>query len=108
MTTNLDISKDIHSLTDFKRNTAELTEQMKTSGRPLVLTVNGKAAFVVQDASSYQEMAEAIEHATVVEGVRRGMRQIECGEGQDFDDFAKGIRSRHDFKAKRDTELAHR
>src|SRR5713101_507660 len=49
----LDISKDIHSLTDFKRKTTELVAQLKTTGRPLVLTVNGKAELVVQDAASY-------------------------------------------------------
>ena len=50
----IDISKDIHSLTDFKRRTTELVGQLKTTGRPLVLTVNGKAELVVQDAASYQ------------------------------------------------------
>ena len=46
----LDITKDIESLTNFKRNTREYLERIKESGHPLVLTVNGKAEVVVQDA----------------------------------------------------------
>ncbi len=45
-----DLSKDIHSLSDFKRNTSELVEQMEETGRrPVVQTVNGKAKLVVQN-----------------------------------------------------------
>ena len=46
----LDITKDIESLTNFKGNTREYLERIKESGHPLVLTVNGKAEVVVQDA----------------------------------------------------------
>jgi prevent-host-death family protein len=57
----IDISKDIHSLTDFKRKTTELVGQLKTTGRPLVLTVNGKAELVVQDVASYQQVLDVME-----------------------------------------------
>ena len=50
----LDLTKDIRSLTEFKRNTSELVENLKRTKHPLVLTVNGKAELVVQDAESYQ------------------------------------------------------
>jgi prevent-host-death family protein len=52
----LDISKDIHSLSDFKRNTSEFLHQMRDTGHPVVLTINGKAELVVQDAASYQRI----------------------------------------------------
>ena len=54
----MDLSKDIRSLSDFKRNTAPLLERMEESGQPLVLTVNGKAKLVVQDAASYQKLLD--------------------------------------------------
>ena len=50
----LNLTQDIHPLTDFKRNTTDFMSKMKESRRPLVLTVNGKAELVVQDAESYQ------------------------------------------------------
>ena len=48
--------EDIHSLTDFQRNTKEHIQRLKETGRPEVLTVNGKAEIVVQDAASYQKL----------------------------------------------------
>ncbi len=49
----LNISKDNHSLSDFKRNTTYFLEQMCGSGCPVVVTINGKAEMVVQGALSY-------------------------------------------------------
>ncbi len=57
----LDISKDIQSLAKFKHNTSELIEELKETGQPVVLTVNGKAEVIVQDTKSYQELLDTIE-----------------------------------------------
>jgi prevent-host-death family protein len=57
----LNIRKDIHSLTDFKRRTSELVDQLQASRRPIVLTVNGRAAVVVQDADAYQSLLDRLE-----------------------------------------------
>ena len=54
----LNIGKDIHSLTDFKRRTSELVEQLQQTKRPIVLTVNGRPAVVVQKAEAYQELLD--------------------------------------------------
>lgn len=56
---------DIHSLTDFQRNTKAYVKRLKETGRPQVLTVNGKAEVIVQDAKSYQIMVEQIERLQV-------------------------------------------
>ena len=50
----LDITKDIQSLTTFRRRSGDFLKQLKKSKRPVVLTVNGKAAAIVQDATAYQ------------------------------------------------------
>ena len=52
----LDIAKDIQSLSHFKRNATEVVARMKESGNPVVLTVNGRAEIVVQDAAAYQRL----------------------------------------------------
>jgi len=78
----INLSRDIHPLTDFKRKTNEFARQMKETGQPVVLTVNGKAEFVIQDAASYQAMLERIERAEAVEGIRRGLEQMRRGEGR--------------------------
>jgi hypothetical protein len=55
--------QDIASLTDFHRNSTIHCKRLKLSGRPEVLTVNGKAVLVVQDAVAYQRLLETAERA---------------------------------------------
>ena len=57
----INISQDIQSLSTFKRNTNEIIQQIKVRGNPLVLTVNGKAEIIVQDAAAYQELLDKID-----------------------------------------------
>jgi prevent-host-death family protein len=73
---------DIQSLTDFKRNTAKYLKKMKKSKGPVVLTVNGRAEIVVQDARAYQEMLERVERAETVAALRQGIEEFERGEGR--------------------------
>ncbi len=87
----LDISKDIHSLTEFKRNTTEFVSQMKESGRPVVLTVNGKAELMVQDATSYQKLLELIDRLEAIEGIRRGLNEARQGLGWPLDEVIDDI-----------------
>ena len=54
-------SSDVDSLTHFMDNTAEVIEQLKLTGQPMVLTVHGKAEVVVQD-----ELAADVDGAGVV------------------------------------------
>ena len=68
----LDITKDIQSLTNFRRKSAQFLKQLKKSKRPVVLTVNGKAEAVVQDAEAYQRLLDIAARADVYEAIRQG------------------------------------
>ncbi len=70
---------DIHSLTDFQRNVKAHLKHLKETGRPEILTVNGKAALVVQDAESYQQLLDLVEQAEAVEGIQRGLDDVKRG-----------------------------
>ncbi|MDJ1184516.1 type II toxin-antitoxin system Phd/YefM family antitoxin [Roseofilum casamattae] len=78
----LDLTKDIRSLAEFKRNTNELVENLKRTKHPLVLTVNGKAELVVQDAKSYQNLLNAAELIETIKGIKRGLDQMKEGQGR--------------------------
>ncbi len=78
----MNLSRDIHSLTDFKKNTPEFLKQLKDTGAPVVLTINGKAELVVQDAASYQKLLDVAEEAKVIEGIRRGLEDVAAGRTQ--------------------------
>ena len=54
----MDITRDIQALTTFRNHSAAMLRQLKKTKRPVVLTVNGKAAAVVQDAAAYQRLLD--------------------------------------------------
>jgi prevent-host-death family protein len=81
----LDLTRDIHPLTDFKRNTSEFLAQLKQTGQPVVLTINGKAELVVQDAKSYQRLLELAERLETIEAVKEGLASMGRGEGRPAD-----------------------
>ena len=72
----LDLANDIRSLSDFKRKTSELLDRLKKTGHPLVLTINGRAEVVVQDAEAYQGLLERLE---TMEGIQRGLADVKAG-----------------------------
>lgn len=63
----IDIANDIQSLSTFKRDTAKVAARLKKTGKPVVLTVNGKAEMVVQDAAAYQRLLELAARAEQAE-----------------------------------------
>lgn len=91
----INLHRDIHSLTDFKRNTNDFMKQMKETHTPVVLTVNGKAELVVQDAESYQRMMDRLEQIDAIEGIQRGLEQMERGEGRPAAEVFADFRQRH-------------
>jgi|SRR5215831_5712919 len=78
----IDIANDIHSLSHFKRRTAELMSRMKKTGNPVVLTINGSAELVVQDAGAYQRLVELAERAEMMEFLEQSRKDIEAGRTQ--------------------------
>ena len=76
----LDLTSDIDSLSNFKRNTPEFLRQLKETGHPVVLTINGKAELVVQDAASYQKLLEIAERAERMEALQASIADMRAGK----------------------------
>jgi prevent-host-death family protein len=77
-----DIESGVDSLTNFKRQTAEFLDRLHASGEPVVLTVNGKAKVVVQDAAAYQTLVEAAakaEREDTIAAIREGLADVKAG-----------------------------
>src|SRR5882724_8074259 len=91
----LDISKDIHSLSEFKRNTSEFLERMRGSGHPVVLTIDGKAELVVQDALSYQKLLNRVDELEALESIKRGLADVEAGRVTPLGQWEKEFREKH-------------
>ena len=91
----LDITKDIHSVTAFRRNPGQFMKQLKQNKRPVVLTVKGKAEAVVQDAESYQRLLDIVARADVYEAIRQGLDDVAHGRTQPAHEVFNEIRERH-------------
>jgi prevent-host-death family protein len=55
--------RQVFSLTDFLRNHKEMVARLTETRKPVVLTVKGKPALVIQDADSYQELMDRLDKA---------------------------------------------
>ena len=91
----LDITRDIRSISDFKRKTPDLLKQLKSTGQPVVLTMNGRAEVVVQDAASYQKLIELLERAGDIEAIRAGLADVERGDTMSLETFDRELRAKH-------------
>src|SRR5712692_3311924 len=91
----IDLTEGIDSLTNFKRNTLAFLDRLRESGQPLVLTINGKAQLVVQDAASYQQLLEQIDRLQAMEGIQRGLDEMNAGKGKPLVQVDKEIRKKH-------------
>jgi PHD/YefM family antitoxin component YafN of YafNO toxin-antitoxin module len=91
----LDITKDIRSLTDFKRETPRFLAELKASGRAVVLTVNGEAELAVMSAATFQRVLEAVDTLDSIRCIREGLEQAKRGEGVPADEFFREFRAKH-------------
>jgi hypothetical protein len=62
-----------------------------------VLTVNGKAAVVVQDAESYQLMTERMELLESMLGIRKSLEEFDQGKGIALDEAFQSLREKYDI-----------
>jgi len=93
---------EIHSMTDFLRNAKDYAQRLKKSGQPAVLTVNGQAELVVQDAKSYQDLLSKARETDNLRRLQERVSEMKVGHVRDFDaafdelevkHFGKKIRS---------------
>ena|ERR1041384_8169331 len=92
---------EIYPLTDFQRNAKEHIDRLARSGRPEVLTVNGKAAVVVQDAASYQKLLLEIDRLEAIEGIRRGIEAVKAGKTRPIEEAMEEIRLKYEGESQR-------
>jgi hypothetical protein len=81
--------QDIRSLTDFQRNTKAHLKRLKSTGRAEVLTVNGRAEIIVQNAAAFEDMLDAIR------GIQRGLDEMKAGRGEPARKVLDRIRAKH-------------
>ncbi len=88
-------TRQIHPLTDFLRNHKAHVARLKETRTPEVLTVNGKAEVIIQDAESYQELLERLRHMETVAAIREGLASAERGELKDAEQVFTEMKARY-------------
>lgn len=92
------IANDIDSLTNFKRHTPEYLKRLHKTGDPVVLTVNGKAEVVVQDAEAYQKLVEAAaksDRDETVAAIKAGLADVDAGRTKPARAALKALAKKH-------------
>ena len=81
---SISITEDIRSITDLKRNTNSILDQIHKTKRPVILTVNGKAEAVIVDAKEYEKITNAFNLLKLLAPAEEDIKEGRYSEVKDF------------------------
>lgn len=87
---NIDITEDILSITELKQKTNSVMKKINNSGRPVVLTINGRAEAVLMGAKEYQKIQKAIE---VIKEILLAEKDVATGKVKEAGAFFRDFRN---------------
>jgi len=90
-----DLKRDIQAMTTFRRNPGKFIKHLKKTKQPLVLTINGKAEAVVQDAEAYQRLLDMAARVDSLEGIRQGQEDVKKGRVRGAREALAAFRREH-------------
>jgi len=91
----INLKDDIQTLSTFRRKSGDFMKQLRKSKRPVILTVKGKAAAVVQDAEAYQHLLDIAARADIYEAIRQASQEAKDGKGQSLEEFLAEFEATH-------------
>lgn len=98
---NFKANEDILPLSEFRSNLAGCIARTRETGRPIVVTQNGRTAGVFVNASIWDEMQERLEKAEAYEDLLVAEGEADRGEAVSLEDFEKEILSRRAREVRR-------
>ena|SRR5438067_9919615 len=94
----LNLVNGIDTLTHFKRDTVRFLERLRQTKEPVVLTINGKAELVVQDAVSYQALLERVERLETLAAIKEGLEDVAAGRTRPAREALEELARKHKIK----------
>ena len=76
-----------HTVSEFRQDAESLIARVKASGRPVLLTVEGRAEAVLQDVVSYEAMVDRLREMEDLAAVREGLAQADAGMTRPAEEF---------------------
>ena len=74
----LSLTEDIKSVSEFKKQIRQVFTQLHRTGRPVVITVNGRPDIVLLDATVFERKLSALNlHALLAEGAAEAMVEVD-------------------------------
>lgn len=88
---SINVAEDIRSVTDLKRHTREILDHVHQTGRPVVVTVNGRADSVIIDAKVYEKQLKAVNLARLVSEAEAQVAAVQIRPARGFLDEFKNV-----------------
>jgi prevent-host-death family protein len=87
------ISEDIKSVSDLKKKTNEIFRQMHETGRPIIVTVNGKPDAVLLDVEVFEKKLKSLNLGILLAEAEADVKQGDIREARAFiKEFKKGAK----------------
>lgn len=81
---SLSISEDIKSVSDLKKKTNEIFKQMHQTGRPIIVTVNGKPDAVLLDVVVFEKKLKSLNLGMLLTEAEKDVSEGRTREARDF------------------------
>ncbi|MDI6776363.1 MAG: type II toxin-antitoxin system Phd/YefM family antitoxin [Syntrophales bacterium] len=81
---SLSISEDIKSVSDLKKKTNEIFRQMHHTGRPIIVTVNGKPDAVLLDVEVFEKKLKSLNLGMLLAEAEADLKEGRVREARDF------------------------
>ena len=88
---SLVISEDIKTVSELKKRTREVLQQVKETGRPTIITVKGKPDVVLIEVKAYERMQRVANLGLLLAEAEADYQK---GRFRDFDEFVDDLRKK--------------
>jgi prevent-host-death family protein len=81
---SLSITEDIKSVSDLKKKTNEIFKQLHQTGRPIIVTVNGKPDAVLLDVEVFEKKLQSLNLAALLAQAETEVKEKRTRPARDF------------------------
>ena len=81
---SISISEDIKSVSELKKKTNEIFKQMHHTGRPIVITVNGKPDAVLIDVQVFEKKLKSLNLGILLAEAEADVKESRTREARHF------------------------
>ncbi len=81
---SVSITQDIKSVTDLKKRTNEIFSQIHRTGRPVIITVNGRPDAVLIDAKIFEKKLKVLNLGSLLSEAERDIKAEKIRPAEEF------------------------